>query len=230
MRSWNFKNDDEILLVDKPKGITSFGVIRQLRKKLGIRKMGHAGTLDPSATGLLIVGVGKTTKYLGKFLKLPKTYEVEVLLGVKTDTGDMEGKIAEEKSVSSSNLSAIYGAVKALPGKMKLPVPAYSAIKQGGEALYKKARRGETFALPEKVMEIYRAELLGTPQQKRNHIVLSVCLEVSSGTYVRSIVEEIGRRLGIPAVVKELRRTKIGNFDVHNAKKLGELLHEKYSA
>lgn len=263
-----------IILVDKPKGVSSFDVIRVLRKDLGIRKMGHAGTLDPLASGLLIIGVGEGTKKMEKFLKLPKVYEVEVLLGTRTTTGDMEGDIIEKSNVKYSNVrhpvfnmlnilfkpfrsnvnvrhpvlnvsvERIQEVLKGLVGTIMLPVPVYSAIKQNGEPLYKKARRGESVVPPVREMEIRRISLreirrapalaFGRAQalafgrapalafggQEGKGIVLDIEIDVGSGTYIRSIAEEIGRRLGIPATVKELRRTRIGDFKVENAQKV----------
>ncbi|MDP3726068.1 MAG: tRNA pseudouridine(55) synthase TruB [bacterium] len=217
----------EILLIDKPKGITSFDVIRELKKRYGDLKIGHAqnlkighaGTLDPLATGLLIIGVGDGTKKMGDFLKLSKVYEVHILLGIKTDTGDLDGKIIEEKIVSFIDGKEVERIFKNLVGDIVLAVPVYSAVKQKGVPLYKRARRGEIVVPPEKKMHIERMELLGIVKEG-GRIILFAEMEVGSGTYVRSIVEEIGKRLGVPATVKELRRTKIGDFDVRDAQKL----------
>src|SRR3989344_1491704 len=131
------KSDQKLLLIDKPKGVTSFWVIKTLRQKLGIRKIGHAGTLDPLATGLMLVGVGTGTKALHELIKLPKTYEALVILGIKTSTGDMEGEILERKEVAEIADKKVREALKSLIGKTKLKVPAYSAIKVGGRRLYK---------------------------------------------------------------------------------------------
>ncbi|HBV00847.1 MAG TPA: hypothetical protein DEF00_00435 [Candidatus Taylorbacteria bacterium] len=155
-----------ILLVDKPQGITSFDCIRILRRKLGVRKMGHAGTLDPMATGLMIIGVGEGTKKLQDFLKLDKTYKAEILLGVSTDTGDITGKILKELGSMNYELwkgkeAEIKKILEGMVGKLSLPVPAYSAIKRGGEPLYKKARRGEKVEPPVKIMEVLSVEFLG---------------------------------------------------------------------
>ncbi|MDA1330356.1 MAG: hypothetical protein DWG76_05280 [Chloroflexi bacterium] len=153
-----------IILVNKPKGITSFDVIRQLRRKLGIRKMGHAGTLDPLASGLMIIGVNEGTKKLEEYLKLPKTYEADVLLGIQTTTGDMEGDILAEvpkeeveKKLSDTDLTTLF---KNFIGTHTLAVPKYSAIKVDGKALYTYAREGqEPPRVPEKEMEIRDIEL-----------------------------------------------------------------------
>jgi len=207
------------LLIDKPRGITSFDVIRVLRKKLGIRKLGHAGTLDPLATGLMLIGVGEGTKKLTELIGLPKTYEAEILLGIKTDTGDLEGKVLKEKEITTIDRSNLKGVLDSMKGVLKLPVPAYSAIKRGGEPLYKKARRGEKVETPIKEMEVREIALLEAfPDDSR--YVLKVRMDVSSGTYVRSVAEEIGRRLGVPATVRALRRTRIGEYCVKDATRL----------
>jgi len=208
--------NDDILFIDKPKGITSFDVIRRLRKKLGIRKMGHAGTLDPLATGLLVIGVNEGTKKLKDLIGLPKTYETEILIGRRTTTGDMEGEVVEEKKVESLKVDEIAKVLREIVGVLKLPVPIYSAIKKEGKPLYKYARQGKEVDVPVKEMNIYGVELLDVVCDG-GECVLSVRMDVGSGTYVRSVAEEVGKRLGFPATVKELRRTKVGEFDVKNA-------------
>ena len=211
--------DKEIVLIDKPKGPTSFDMVSRLRRKLGIRKIGHAGTLDPLASGLLILGVGKGTKKLADLIKLPKTYEAEILLGVSTDTGDLEGKVLKEQEIKTLDIKEVKRMVKGLVGKLLLKVPAYSAIKVKGERLYKIAREGRTVDLPEKEMEVTKAVFKSCLKSEK-HYVLKVVLDVKSGTYVRSLAEEIGRRLSVPATLKNLKRTKIGKFNLKDAEKI----------
>ncbi len=213
---------NEILLIDKPKGMTSFDVIRELRKKLEIKKMGHAGTLDPLASGLLLIATGKNTKKLNNFLKLPKTYEVEVLVGESRTTGDMEGEIIDEKKVKDLDENNVKDVLNSLVGEIDLPVPKFSAIKVEGEALYKKARRGEDFKPPVKKMVITDVDLKSA-EKINDKYILDISIDVGSGAYIRSIAEEIGRRLGYPAVVKELRRTVIGEFKIEDSKKLEDI-------
>jgi len=208
--------NNDLLLIDKPKGITSFDVIRKLRKKLNIRKMGHAGTLDPLATGLLLVGVETGTKKLKDLIGLPKTYETEILVGKSTTTGDMEGEIVESKEVESLKSEEVEKVLEGMIGILSLPVPIYSAIKKEGKPLYKYARKGEEVEVPIKKMEIRAIKLLDVLCTEME-CVLSVEMDVGSGTYVRSVAEEVGRRLGYPATVKELRRTIIGEFEVKDA-------------
>lgn len=214
--------DKNILLIDKPKGITSFDVIRILRKKLGIRKMGHAGTLDPMASGLMIIGVNEGTKKMSEFLKLPKVYVADVLLGKKTDTGDVEGRVIEEKEMGNITEEKIRETVESMVGKHSLSVPMYSAIKIGGRPLYKLARKKEkgselteeekNIIPPVKEMEVIFVRLLSTDGAS-----IKIEMEVSSGTYIRTLGEELGRRLGYPATLSGLRRTKIGEFLIEDA-------------
>ena len=220
----------ELILIDKPKGITSFDVIRILRKQLGVKKLGHtlkppklghAGTLDPLATGLLLIGVGKGTKKLHDLVGLPKTYYVEILLGIKTTTGDMEGDILEEEKVASIEEKKLQSALQKIIGTLKLPVPIYSAVKQGGVPLYKKARQGKKVITPVREMQVFDVRLIKHWRNKNMEgYIVAVEMDVASGVYVRSVAEEFGRILNMPATVKELRRTKIGDFDVKDAQKL----------
>jgi tRNA pseudouridine55 synthase len=204
-----------IILIDKPKGITSYDVIRRLQKQFGKLKMGHAGTLDPAATGLMIIGVAEGTKQLATFLGLSKTYEAGILLGKRTKTGDLDGEIVEEKAVPDLKKEDIEEVLKNLIGKIKLPVPAYSAIKKNGRPLYSYAHKGEVIEPPIKEMEIRDAVYLS-----RTNDTITVFFDVKSGTYIRSIAEEIGRKLGTVATLKNLRRTTIGEFRVEDAQKL----------
>jgi tRNA pseudouridine55 synthase len=206
---------EELLLVDKPKGITSFDVIRILRRKLGIKKMGHAGTLDPRATGLLLVGIGQGTKKLKDLIGLSKVYEAEIRLGIKTDSGDMDGKVLEEKLVPVLLEKDIVSALDSMSGEIVLAVPAYSAIKRDGIPLYKYAREGREIEIPQKTMTIIDAEFLGFDAP-----FLKVKFNVKSGTYIRSLAEELGKRLGTVATLENLRRLSIGKYRIEDAIKL----------
>ena len=213
-------------MIDKPKGITSFDVIRKLRGTYPKVKLGHAGTLDPLASGLLIIGIGEGTKKLAQFLKLPKVYEVVVLLGEQRTTGDMEGKVTHSKKVEGLDIEKVEATLSGMVGNVELAVPKYSAIKVGGERLYKKARQGKDFEPPKKIMKIIALELNGDRVDEDCHM-LDITMEVGSGAYIRSIAEELGKRLGYPATVAELRRTKVGEFDIKDAKKLGDFQYKK---
>ena len=213
------KTPEDILLIDKPKGITSFDVIRQLRKKLGIRKMGHAGTLDPLASGLMIIGVESGTKKLNDYIKLDKTYVAEILFGRKTDTGDMEGKILEETKIYFVEDDYLKDLMNAFNGEFELLPPKYSAIKKDGKPLYKYARSGEEVEILPRKMKVYKSEFLGREQVEEG-IIAKVSFDVASGVYIRSLVEKIGELLGVPATLYNLKRTKIGEFELNKAQKL----------
>jgi len=210
-----------ILLIDKPIGITSFDVIRRLRRSLNIKKIGHAGTLDPLASGLMILGINEGTKELTDYIKLDKVYEFDILLGKKTTTGDLEGEILEEEKVKEVDLKEVQKVLDNLVGENLLKVPAYSAIRIDGEKLYKKARRGEEFQTPERKMKVFWIKLKNH-KQKDNHYILSLEAKVGSGTYIRSLSEEIGRKLNLPATASFIRRTRIGEFNIEDAEELEE--------
>ncbi len=217
----------EIILIDKPAGITSMGVVSRLRKILSIRKIGHAGTLDPLATGLMLVGVGAGTKKLTDLIKLDKEYVAEVLLGEQRSTGDMEGEVIAERSVVDLEKSEVEQALKGMVATLTLEVSAYSAIKKDGVPMYKRARKAAAEGkvvedLPIREMKVFAAELLSYICEE-GRAVATVRFHVGSGTYIRSLGEELGRRLGYPATLKSLRRTKVGIFDIKDAKKLEEL-------
>lgn len=210
-----------LFLIDKPSGITSFDVIRRLRKELGNVKMGHAGTLDPLASGLMLIGVGEGTKKLKDLVGLPKEYVADILVGEKRSTGDLEGEILQEAAVGPLDEPQVREELTNMRGVLRLPVSAYSAMKRGGVPMYKRARlaerKGETVtSVPYRDMEVMEAELLGI-DCKDARCVVRVRFFVGSGTYIRSLAEELGKRLGFPATLKSLRRTKVGEFDVADA-------------
>jgi len=214
----------DILLINKPRGISSFAVIRELRKKLGVQKIGHAGTLDPLAEGLLVVGVGNGTKKLTSIVGLDKTYEVEIEFGETRDTGDKGGNIIEERAVCLRDVSELENVLKEITGDIELPVPAYSAVKKAGVPLYRRARCGEHIVRPMRTMRMYALTLTDMrPSEDSTRVFASVEMNVGSGVYVRSIVEEIGKRLHIPATVSRLVRTKVGQFTLSESKRLEEI-------
>lgn len=206
----------ELLAVDKPFGISSFDVIRILQKHFGKIKIGHAGTLDPRATGVLLLGIGKGTKKLSEFVGLDKAYIADILLGQKTTTGDLEGEILEEQKDIQCSKKEIEDAVLSLEGEQILPVSIFSALKKNGKPLYKYAREGREIEAPQKPMKIYKAETLDIYKQQ-DFVFVRVCFSVSKGTYIRSLAEEIGKRLNIPATLAHLRRMKVGDFSIENS-------------
>ena len=200
-----------ILLIDKPVGISTFDVLRRLTKLYGKKKRGYAGTLDPLASGLVIVAEGKATKLLTEYLKLPKTYEAEVCIGESSTTGDREGEVTERLEVAGMSEESVRDALESMKGTLDLPVPAYSAIKQGGVPLYKKARRGEEVVVPIKPMEVRDAKLLSF-DTRDGYGFAKTLFDVGSGTYIRSLAVELGKRLGYPARLENLRRPQVGEW------------------
>lgn len=210
---------ENIILVDKPKGITSFDVIRKLRKKLGIKKMGHAGTLDPLATGLMIIGINDGTKKLNEFLKLDKTYVAEILFGIHTDTGDIDGEVLKEVEVVYMEEDYVKDVVNNFSGVFELPVPKYSAIKKEGKPLYKYARSGEEVEVPIKKMEVYKSKFIDLKEFKEGFI-LKAEFDVASGVYIRSLVGYLAKFLDTEATLFNLNRTRVGEFSLKDAESL----------
>lgn len=216
----------DILLLDKPSAMTSFGLVARVRRILGVKKVGHAGTLDPLATGLMVVGVGTGTKTLTSLVKLDKEYVAEVLIGQRRSTGDMEGLVLEEREVAEIfSTEKISATLTSLLGEIILPVSAYSAIKIDGIPMYKRARaaeqRGEVIdGVPARAMRVDAVEMLDTSSityDGKSFQLVRVRFAVGSGTYIRSLAEEFGRRLGYPATLYSLRRTKVGDFSIEQA-------------
>ena len=261
--------EDQIILIDKPAGISSFGVVAKVRGRLKAEfghkvKVGHTGTLDPFATGLLILLSGKMTKKSNEFLKLDKIYEATLKLGYTSTTGDPEGEISESvflehselfpmekasdspdfynisplknsaSNASLKNFSEAENVVKMTPreyylrskktlseilesfvGKITQTPPRFSAIKINGQRAYKLARQGKDFEIPSRQVEIYSIEILNY-----NYPELKIKVHCSSGTYIRTLAEDIGKKLGTGAYLTALRRTKIGNYNIQDAKKL----------
>jgi tRNA pseudouridine55 synthase len=208
---------DGILLVDKPPGLTSHDVVDRVRRALGVRRVGHAGTLDPMATGLLVMGVGRATRLLRFLGDLDKTYEGTGRLGEETDTLDAEGTVVRtaEVRVSKDQLGAT---MAGLVGELEQRPPAYSAVKVGGRKLYEAARRGEVVQAPPRTVHVRSFDLLGL--QGRDFEFRAV---VSGGTYVRSLVAEVGDRLGCGAHLVRLVRTAIGGFPLSDAVPVDDL-------
>jgi len=201
-----------IHLINKPRGRSSFSVVAQVRRLSGIKKVGHAGTLDPEAEGLLIVLVGKEfTKRSDEFLKLPKTYEFTLKLGETSATGDEEG---EKTPVSAKQPTkpVIAAVLAAFTGEIHQIPPQYSAIKIDGVRAYKRARRGEDVNIEPRKITISRLELLDYSYPN-----LQLIADVSSGTYIRSLGEDIGNALKTGAYCSAIKRTKIGGYTLDDA-------------
>lgn len=213
---------NKIVLIDKPTGMTSFGVVARLRRKISEQvghkvKVGHTGTLDPFATGLMILLVGKATKRSDEFLKLDKWYEATICLGKVSSTGDTEGELTDV-SADIPTKEQICQTITQFIGEIKQIPPAFSAIKIDGQRAYKLARQGKTVDMPSRSVQIYALELVDY-----NYPILKIKTHVSSGTYIRTLAEDIGKSLGTGAYCQELRRTKIAEYDVDDAKALADL-------
>lgn len=207
-----------MLLVDKPKGLTSARVVGHIKRKFNV-KVGHTGTLDPLATGLLVVLTGKRTKNASLFLKLDKAYEVKIVLGIKTDTFDLEGRVVEQssKEVTREELESV---LREFHGDILQTPPPFSAKKIDGQKAYQLARKGLPVDIPPSKVSIYSLEL---KEFQYPRFVLSC--EVSSGFYVRSLAHDIGERLGVGATVAEVRRTRVGPYHLKDALTLDQILY-----
>ena len=230
--------NDEILLVDKPEGISSFGVVARVRRKLSeeagtvsvkgkdgvVRekrqkvKVGHTGTLDPFATGLLVLLIGKGTKRANEFLKLDKKYIATVRLGATSTTGDPEGEVTVVRDVRVPSRADVEKAVEKFVGETEQKVPSYSAVKINGERAYKLARAGKEVEMPTRKVRIDEIEILDYKWPD-----LTIRCQVSSGTYIRALGEDIGKELGVGGYLTALRRTQVGEWRIEGAKRLGEL-------
>lgn len=210
---------DQIILVDKPTGISSFGVVarvrRYLTKQAGHKiKVGHCGTLDPFATGLLILVSGKNTKRAGEFSGLDKEYEATIYLGARSSTGDPEGEI-EQVSDRQPSLSEIRKVISEFVGKVTQTPPVFSAIKINGRRAYQLARQGREIDMPSRQVTIYDINI-----ESYIYPYLIIKTKVSSGTYIRSLAQDIGEALGIGAYTTQLRRLSVGEYSVSEAKSL----------
>lgn len=207
-----------ILLLDKPQGISSNRALQQAKRLFGAIKAGHTGSLDPLATGLLPVCFGDATKIAGYLLGACKAYAAECLLGVTTDTYDSDGTVLAERPVPSLDDAAIHAALEALTGHIVQVPPVYSALKQGGVPLYKRARRGEAVVVPPREVDVFRFELV-----ERVGDTLRLDVECGPGTYVRSLVRDLGEALGCGAHLTALRRLWIEPFRAPRMFTLDEL-------
>lgn len=215
----DFSNADfnfgEAILIDKPSGWTSFKVVHIIRKITGVKKVGHAGTLDPLATGLLILCTGKKTKEIAKFQDAEKTYTGVITLGKKTLSMDLETEVIEEKPVKGIKESDIEKARDSFTGEILQTPPMYSALKVGGKTLYNLARKGKTVKREPRKVKVskFLIKKIDLPD-----IHFEICC--SKGTYIRVIANDMGEMLGVGGVLSSLRRIRIGEFSVKNALKV----------
>lgn len=210
-----------VLLVDKPEGPTSHDVIAQLRRALGTRALGHAGTLDPMATGLLVVVAGRYTRLSQYLTGADKAYLAEVTFGARTTTDDRLGEVVEEGDPSSLDEARVRDALEGFRGVQQQVPPAFSAIQVEGERLYDKARRGEEVTVPAREVTIHDLELRAWEPWRA-----TVFVRCSKGTYIRSLARDLGAALGVPAHLSSLRRTASGAFTLDDARPLSALLEE----
>ena len=208
--------EDSIVLVDKPAGITSFGVVARIRRRLSEQlgkkaKVGHTGTLDPFATGLMIIVTGKECKNAGTYTKLDKVYEATIRLGQKSTTGDPEGELTDI-SDKVPTLDEVNAALRQFVGDIQQRPPIYSAIKINGQRAYKLARKGVEVEVPLRTVSIYSNDLI-----EYSYPDLRIRAHVGSGTYIRTLAEDIGELLGTGAYCSQLRRTRIAEWSVEDA-------------
>jgi tRNA pseudouridine55 synthase len=211
--------EDSIVLIDKPAGMTSFGVVarvrRQLRDHFGKKvKVGHTGTLDPFATGLMILVTGKECRNASQYSKLDKVYEATIRLGQKSTTGDPEGEISDISDRQPSE-EEVKTALKRFTGEITQRPPIYSAIKINGQRAYKLARKGIEVEVPERTVTIYSLDLLDYSYPE-----VKIRVHVSSGTYIRTLAEDIGQVLEVGAYCTQLRRIRISDYDISSASSL----------
>ncbi len=209
---------DGILVVDKPQGCTSHDVVDFIRKKFGIKKAGHAGTLDPMATGVLVILIGKYTKSSNSFLGADKEYDATLILGAISDTGDAWGRIEKSSTPRELTDKEIEEAFKKFLGAIEQVPPAYSAVKFKGRKLYEFARRGIEVKLEPRKVVIKELEIYKMDGQE-----VSFRTTCSKGTYIRQLCMDIGKELGCGAYLSRLRRTRSGEFTVKEAVTLEEL-------
>ena len=209
---------NKILFIDKPSGMTSFDVIRELRKKLKIRKMGHAGTLDPLATGLLIIALESATKEISNYMNLPKEYEVLIEFGKISDSYDADGEIKETGNLKAVARKDFEELLKDFIGEIDQIPPAFSAKRIKGQRAYDLARKGFKVDLKPNKVWIFSMEILDWKWP-----AVSLRVKCGKGTYIRSLAHDLGQRLGCGGYVKELRRTAIGEFRVPDAQKLDNI-------
>ena len=217
-------SNEGIILIDKPHGLTSHDIVDRIRKTFGIKKVGHAGTLDPMATGLLIILLGRFTKKSNSFSDYDKEYEAVLSLGTSTDTGDKEGSITEKKDLNlyREAIKDIENIFASFRGKIRQVPPMYSAKKIKGKKLYELARRGIVLEREPKIVNIQEIRLLDiSPPQVRFYV------KCSKGTYIRQLACDIGQKIGCGAHLVSLKRTKIGPFSVSEAVQFDRVSREK---
>jgi tRNA pseudouridine55 synthase len=209
---------DGIIVVDKPSGMTSHDVVAIIRRKIRQKRVGHAGTLDPLATGVLVILVGKSTCLSNKFVGFDKAYGATMKLGVKTHSADIQGEVICERPFDNITREMVLASFKKFTGLIDQVPPMVSAVKHNGERLYKLARQGITVDRPSRQVTVHALDLLEfTPP------LVKLYLACSKGTYVRQVAEDVGEDLGCGACITEIRRTQVGPFSINEAVKLDDV-------
>ena len=211
-------NMNGVLIINKPKDYTSRDVINKLNKLLGTKKIGHTGTLDPLATGVLVIAIGSYTKLVNGLTSLDKEYIAEIKLGIKTDTGDITGNILEDSNNNNITKENIINIFNNFPKEYEQTVPKYSAVKINGKKLYEYARENIDIELPKRMVNIYSLELL-----EFNNDIIKFKTKVSKGTYIRSLIEDLCYKLNVIGTMNSLVRTKQGRFNIENALNLEDI-------
>ncbi|MGM1064931.1 tRNA pseudouridine(55) synthase TruB [Saccharothrix sp. Mg75] len=211
-----------LVVVDKPDGMTSHDVVAKVRRILGTRKVGHAGTLDPMATGVLVLGIERATKLLGHLALDSKAYLSTIRLGASTTTDDAEGEVVSSADASEVPEDAIRAGVAKLTGAIQQVPSAVSAVKIDGKRAYARVRDGEVVDIPARPVTVHRFDVLGI-RREGEATEIDVMVECSSGTYVRALARDLGADLGVGGHLANLRRTRVGPFDLRVAKTLQQL-------
>ncbi|KAA2258602.1 tRNA pseudouridine(55) synthase TruB [Solihabitans fulvus] len=214
-----------LVVIDKPAGMTSHDVVARVRRILGTRKVGHAGTLDPMATGILVLGIERATKLLGHLALDSKAYLATIRLGSSTSTDDAEGEVLTETDGSGVDEDAVRAGIAKLSGPIQQVPSAVSAVKVDGKRAYALVRAGEQVDLPPRPVTVHRFDLLNLRREERS-TELDVMVECSSGTYVRALARDLGADLGVGGHLGALRRTRVGPFDLRVARTLERLEEE----
>jgi tRNA pseudouridine55 synthase len=214
-----------VVIVDKPAGMTSHDVVGRCRRIFGTRRVGHAGTLDPMATGVLVIGVDRATKILGLLTGAPKSYAATIRLGQATSTEDAEGELLQEVSAEHLTEAAISAAIAGLRGDIMQVPSTVSAVKVGGQRAYRLAREGHSVELAARPVRVDRFEMLALQRHGRL-IDLDVAVDCSSGTYIRALARDLGDALAVGGHLTALRRTRVGRFGLDQARSLDELVEQ----
>jgi tRNA pseudouridine55 synthase len=214
---------NRIINLNKPLGITSHQAVAMVRRLLGVKKAGHAGTLDPDACGVLLVCINEATKITRFLMDMEKQYRAEVKIGERTDTFDASGKIIETKSIAGVSEADLHHTVRTFVGPVIQKAPMYSAVKIGGETLYKLARKGIEIDRPDRTVYIQNIEITSV-----NLPFFQMTIACSKGTYIRSLCEDIGLKLGTGAHMSGLERTAVGSFHLGNAVSFDDLSEKEF--